>query len=210
MAKVLVNTETLTSIADAIREKTGTTETLKPGEMADAISSIVGDDLLEAIVLNINEQDLSNEQAQYIIDTVAAKGSSFKKLRDYLFLSNDTLTKIVIPEGIKTIGKSCFDGCWYLNDLTIANTVRIIKERAFAVTNIAVLRLPSSLEQLEKDCLTGTYTSKVYFNSTPTKLDAAAFSGTSIKDIYVPWAEGAVANAPWGADNATVHYNYTE
>jgi hypothetical protein len=25
----------------------------------------------------------------------------------------------------------------------------------------------------------------------------------------VPWAEGAVANAPWGATNATINYNYT-
>ena len=25
-------------------------------------------------------------------------------------------------------------------------------------------------------------------------------------DIYVPWAEGAVANAPWGATNAKIWY----
>lgn len=25
----------------------------------------------------------------------------------------------------------------------------------------------------------------------------------------VPWAEGAVTNAPWGATNATINYNYT-
>ena len=34
------------------------------------------------------------------------------------------------------------------------------------------------------------------------------FSGcTNLTDIYVPWAEDALANAPWGAPNATVHYN---
>ena len=33
---------------------------------------------------------------------------------------------------------------------------------------------------------------------------------TSLTDIYVPWAEGAVKNAPWGATNATIHYNYKE
>ena len=31
----------------------------------------------------------------------------------------------------------------------------------------------------------------------------------NLLDIYVPWAEGEVANAPWGATNATIHYNTT-
>lgn len=33
-----------------------------------------------------------------------------------------------------------------------------------------------------------------------------------VKDVYVPWSEGEVANAPWGATSATIHYNhvYTE
>lgn len=38
------------------------------------------------------------------------------------------------------------------------------------------------------------------------------FSGcTNLTDIYVPWAEGEVANAPWGApnENLTIHYNTT-
>lgn len=34
---------------------------------------------------------------------------------------------------------------------------------------------------------------------------------SNVSDIYVPWSEGAVANAPWGAKNATIHYDtYTE
>lgn len=40
MTKVLVDTAKLTSIADAIREKTGTTEKMKPAEMAPKIQAI--------------------------------------------------------------------------------------------------------------------------------------------------------------------------
>lgn len=29
---------------------------------------------------------------------------------------------------------------------------------------------------------------------------------TNLTDIYVPWAEGDVGGAPWGATNATIHY----
>lgn len=42
MAKGLVEQSTMTAIADAIRAKTGTEDTYKPSEMADAISSITG------------------------------------------------------------------------------------------------------------------------------------------------------------------------
>lgn len=35
------------------------------------------------------------------------------------------------------------------------------------------------------------------------------FNGcTNLTDIKVPWAEGEVAGAPWGATNATITYNY--
>ncbi len=35
-----------------------------------------------------------------------------------------------------------------------------------------------------------------------------AFQGcTALADIYAPWFEGKIANAPWGATSATIHYN---
>lgn len=44
---------------------------------------------------------------------------------------------------------------------------------------------------------------------TPTNLTSEAFKNcTNITTINVPWSEGAVANAPWGATNATINYDY--
>lgn len=50
----------------------------------------------------------------------------------------------------------------------------------------------------------------VIFKGTPSEgVWSSAFNGTSSSlQIYVPWAEGAVPYAPWGATNATIHYNY--
>ena len=49
----------------------------------------------------------------------------------------------------------------------------------------------------------------IYFKGTPVSVSSAAFPEESITDIYVPWSKGEVANAPWGATNAMIHYNYT-
>ena len=39
-------------------------------------------------------------------------------------------------------------------------------------------------------------------------INANAFpKWVGLTDIYVPWSEGEVANAPWGATNATIHYD---
>lgn len=41
-------------------------------------------------------------------------------------------------------------------------------------------------------------------------LHSQLFYGCSnLTDIYVGWSEGEVANAPWGATNATIHYNWS-
>jgi hypothetical protein len=51
----------------------------------------------------------------------------------------------------------------------------------------------------------------ITFKGTPTSISNTAFQNcTNLTTINVPWAEGAVASAPWGATNATINYNYTE
>lgn len=50
---------------------------------------------------------------------------------------------------------------------------------------------------------------KVYFyQSEDMNLNKNAFyNNTTTTDVYVPWSEGDVANAPWGMKNATIHYD---
>ena len=46
----------------------------------------------------------------------------------------------------------------------------------------------------------------VYFYKKAT-ISTWAFRASGIEDIYVPWSEGEVADAPWEANNATIHYD---
>lgn len=48
---------------------------------------------------------------------------------------------------------------------------------------------------------------KVYFYKKATLDDRPFHSCSGITDIYVPWSTGEVSGAPWGATNATIHYD---
>lgn len=50
---------------------------------------------------------------------------------------------------------------------------------------------------------------KVVYLPNVSFIGSNAFSGcNNLTDIYVPWSEGTVKNAPWGAISAFIHYNY--
>lgn len=100
----------------------------------------------------------------------------------------------VLPESLSEIGDSAFDSVPILGGSTLVfgNNIKSIGRGAFGSV------LSDDGEGYD-----------VIFKGTPTSIASDAFSNTDIVNIYVPWAEGAVANAPWGADDATIHYNST-
>ena len=87
------------------------------------------------------------------------------------------------------IETDAFSNCKKLPQIPYCPNLRVIRGGAFS------------------SCIALT---EVVLPATITNIDTNAFNGcTNLLDIYVPWAEGAVANAPWGATNATIHYNTT-
>lgn len=120
------------------------------------------------------------------------------------------------PE-LLTFGGSMFQGCTSLYagqmmDLSvIAPKCQTLDSRCFQDCNMSEIRLPQTLKK------TNTYSinrnsnlTKVYFTGKPDGivLGGATFDTVvNLRDIYVPWSEGEVANAPWGAPRATIHYD---
>ena len=215
MARVLVKDSTLTSIADAIREKTGTTETLKPGEMADAISSM-GNGNAELIGY-LNTKTLSNEQANELLEEIAADysntyGENTVAIGDYFFYHQYNITDIIIPDEIDFYSYGAFQSCYKLANVRFSANTRVIDSGAFQHTSLETVTLPESTKRLGSYAFASIQTLKtVCFKGTLDKIDSNTFSNCkALTNIYVPWAEGAVANAPWGATNATIHYNYKE
>jgi hypothetical protein len=78
-------------------------------------------------------------------------------------------------------------------------------------TGLASITLPPALTTIGDFAFSNcTGLETVKFTSTVSSIPGGVFSGcTKLSTIYVPWSQGQVANAPWGASNATIVYDYT-
>lgn len=99
----------------------------------------------------------------------------------------------------------------YLEDVDFSdsNTTSIGNYAFCNCTALALTELPSGLTSIGAYAFSYcTALTSITFTGTPTTILGSAFvECNNLTDIYVPWAEGAVSNAPWGAENATIHYN---
>ena len=130
-------------------------------------------------------EEIYNSDGQ-LID---AKMYGYKAIRDGAFSDCTNLALTTLPSGITNIGVGAFSNCTSLALTTLPSGITNIGDGAFSNC--------SSLVSLT-------------FEGTPESIGGSAFYGCSnLTTINVPWAEGAVANAPWGATNATITYGYT-
>ena len=198
-------TDKLKAIADAIRSKTGNTDSMTLDQMATEVSNIStgGGNVEEPYIKEI--YDASGEM-------IEAKLVGYTKIRRYLFNNCSKLTLISLPSGITDIGVSAFSHCSKLTLTNLPSGITNIASNTFdSCSQLALTSLPSGITNIGSKAFyrcTGLIT--ITFEGTPTAISSTAFqSCTNLTTINVPWAEGAVANAPWGATNATINYNYT-
>ena len=167
---------------NAIREATGKTDKIKSGdfeaETRAAIAAGVGSSGKDLYLTHISGND-SGEITAEMLDGIT-------NIKNFAFY-NRQITKVVIPDSVTSIGGSAFSSCGSLTEAIIGRGMKDIYISVFG------------------QC---TSLSKVTFLGTPSMVQTNVFSGCiALMNIYVPWSEGAVANAPWGASNATIHYN---
>ncbi len=162
-----------------------------------------------------------NEQIWYhfkdnVFDNIIIK-DGITEIGDRAFAGFSYVYNIVLPASLKVIGTLAFDRLGTtpdstyhgLDEVALPEGLEIINTRAFQNTGLETLTLPSTVQSIGI-CIAQSCPrlKTITFKGTPNHLDARAFEGCeSITDIYVPWSEGEVANAPWGSTTATIHYN---
>ena len=94
----------------------------------------------------------------------------------------------------------------------LLGNITLIGDHAFnSCTNLALTSLPEGVTSIGNSAFNACRNlNTITFKGTPTSIALNAFRDcTNLTTINVPWSEGEVANAPWGATKATINYNYT-
>ena len=227
----------LTSIADGIRAKGGTTDTMSfPDGMVNAIAAIeTGSSAYEDLATNlitsrisVTEDATGEESIIYSILNNATKIDSYAfsktliqtitipysitTIGSYAFSDNPRLATVTFENlNLKSIGDYAFYCCSNLSKIANFNITRItsIPNQCFSgCSKLTSIVFPSTVINVGSYVLSDSGVKSVTFKSKPTNISSSAFNyADSLTDIYVPWSSGAVANAPWGATSATIHYN---
>ena len=116
--------------------------------------------------------------------------SGVTSISDYAFNNCPNLALTSLPSGMTNIGRYSFQSC----------------------RNLAITRLPPGITNIGFGVFANcTGLTSITFEGNPKTIHSSAFNGCSnLTTIYVPWSQGQVANAPWGASKATIVYDYTE
>ena len=140
--------------------------------------------------------------------------SGLTSIGNYAFSSCSNLALTSLPYGITSIGREAFYGCSNLALTSFPDSITSIGQWAFRDCTLlpSTIVLPSSLTIFNSGVFKGVNVTTITFTR---KLTSVMSDMLSISDypnlttINVPWSQGEVNYAPWGAKNATINYNYT-
>ena len=183
-------------------------------------------------VTGLTDGAFGSRPSRLLVKTVTfAPGSTITEIPRYAFSYCGSLTSIVFPDQITSIGDYSFRGCSYLTSVTFPVNLKTLGSWAFrGCTGLSSITLPEGLENIGDsfvDCnfltavsipasvqtMMNSFGSCIRLKTVTivgdniTSINASSFASASVTDIYLPmYDEGDVANAPWGAGNASIHW----
>ena len=146
--------------------------------------------------------------------------NNIKSIGEYSFCNCNKLSISALPESLVDIGVSAFGYCNKISISELPKGVTIIPNGTFTMCkSISELTFHENIAEIGWWAFYGCDgLTKVTFKGTPKLLgmqnilisDYNVFASCpNLTTINVPWSEGEVDGAPWGATNATINYNYT-
>lgn len=183
-------------------------------------------------------KEITNYDYIEVLGESALKGDICHVIYDYLppnlrYIGNNALSRAPLisgarfqfPDSVAYIGDHAFAYYSYNrenNPIYLPLNLEYIGANAFYNNGFQLfpvdeIVIPAKVHTIRNDAFGGgAYeTEKITFLGKPSSISESAFKTTTSKgsmkalvEINVPWSEGEVANAPWGAVNATINYNY--
>ena len=124
--------------------------------------------------------------------------------------SGDITSKVFSVADVVSGECTELDESWFIK--SNGETIKTIREYLFKTTKLIRVTIPHYIKVVEGysfyDCQQLT---TVTFKGKPKEIQSGAFVVCpNLTTVNVPWSEGEVDKAPWGATYATINYNYTE
>lgn len=92
--------------------------------------------------------------------------SDIKSIGDYAFYYDDTLQNVVISNGVETIGKSAFEQCSAMVSVSVPNSVKSIGSSAFDDCSVTNLTLAEGLQRIDESAFTQSGLTSIVIPST--------------------------------------------
>jgi hypothetical protein len=124
-------------------------------------------------------------------------GKAVNVIEDNAFKNATTVTKVVIPNGVTSIGSSAFEGCTNLTEINIPGTVTTIKSYAFSdCESLPTIIIPNQVTTMEH---------YVFWNCSALSIYCQASSKPE------GWSSGTSygVSVEWNPDNRPVTWGYT-
>ena len=106
-----------------------------------------------------------------------------------LYLNNELITELVIPNGVTSIKNSAFNGCSGLTSVTIPNSVTSIGDGAFSYcSGLTSITIPNSVTSIGRSAFYGcSGLTNITIPNSVTSIETSAFEGCSgLTSVTIP------------------------
>lgn len=117
-----------------------------------------------------------------------------------VFMNNETVKKIVIPETVTEIGEACFQGCVALEEVVLPSGLTVIGDRMFyGCDALATLNIPEGVTEI------GMFAFGEYFKQIPW-YNAQTATSVIVGDGILLKYNGGASNVSYGDEVKSVAY----
>ena len=121
------------------------------------------------------------------------------------FYKKKDLGDLVIPSGVRILGKNCFQEATF-NSIKLPDTLERIDGFAFKSSNLSKISLPDSLEHIEVGAFRECKLSEIKLPSRLTGIGSNCFCKNNISEITIP--ESVEWLGPWSLFDINSGKNY--
>ncbi len=130
-------------------------------------------------------------------------GDGITSIGNYLFRACSSLNSVTIGKDVQTIGKYAFRDCDMLTSINIPGNVQVIDEYAFYYSGLNDVRLNKGLQYINKGAFEKTKITAVTIPENTINIEKCAF-GDTVKNITISKGVSAIQAYAFLAENAYV------